>query len=317
MPLCHRRPLPRVMAPLYMNVSTEPEFTLAWVSASDGARLRTGHWRPAGPPRGRVLLLQGLSEFLEKYAEVAAGLTGRGFEVYSFDWRGQGHSPLDGAKAPGVFARHLSDLDEMLLALPAGPLPLLLGHSMGAHLALRHLQRKPQAVAHAMLCSPMLGLRTGRWPRHLARRLAAGMIRLGLGGRSLPGRRQYTPGHIPFAMNPFTSDRASYRRLQDLLRADPDLGFGDVTWYWLAAAFDSLDRLHATGAAEVITTPVTFLLAGHDLIVDSHAAQAFAARLPHAKTVCIANARHELLQEAPAVLSQVWAAIDDAWSSVG
>ena len=69
-----------------------------------------------------MLLLQGLSEFLEKYAEVAAGLTGRGFEVYSFDWRGQGHSPLDGAKAPGVFARHLSDLHEMLQALPAGPL---------------------------------------------------------------------------------------------------------------------------------------------------------------------------------------------------
>ena len=127
--------------------------------------------------------------------------------------------------------------------------------------------------------------------------------------RWLPGRRNYTPLSIPFAINPLTSDRASYERLRQRLRKDPNLAFGRVDWYWLAAAFDSLDRLHAPGVAASITTPVTLLLAGRDLVVDSQAAADFAATLPHAQVLWVAGARHELLQEAPAIQATVWAAL--------
>ncbi len=293
-----------------MNAPTESTFTAGWLVTDDGARLRSGHWRPAGPLLGRVLLLQGLSEFLEKYTEVAAGLTARGFEVWSFDWRGQGHSPVENGVSAGVFERHLADLDAVFAALPPGPAPLLLAHSMGAHLALRYLHRRPRAVARALLCSPLIGIRTGGTPPRMARWLARLMIRLGLGGRSLPGRRKYTPLRIPFAVNPFTSDRASYERLRLRILADPGLTFGQVDWHWLAAAFDSLDQLSAPGVAQAITTPMTLLLAQHDLVVNSQTAAAFAARLPAARTLWIAGARHELLQEAPTIQAQVWAAID-------
>lgn len=293
-----------------MNAPTEFTFSVGWLVTDDGARLRSGHWRPAGPLRGRVLLLQGLSEFLEKYTEVAAGLTARGFEVWSFDWRGQGHSTAANGARADVFERHLADLDAVFAALPPGPVPLLLAHSMGAHLALRYLQRRPRAVARALLCSPMIGIRTGRWPRRLARWLARLMIRLGLGGRWLPGRRNYTPLRIPFAVNPFTSDRASYERLRLRILADPGLTFGQVDWHWLAAAFDSLDQLSAPGVAQAITTPMTLLLAQHDLVVNSQAAATFAAHLPQADVLWIADARHELLQEAPTIQAQVWAVID-------
>ncbi len=292
-----------------MNAPADRTFSIDWLVASDGVRLRRGHWRPAAP-RGRVLLLQGLSEFLEKYGEVAAGLTARGFEVWSFDWRGQGHSPADSGARTDVFERHLADLDGLFEALPPGQPPLLLAHSMGAHLALRHLARRPHAVARALLCAPMIGIRTGRWSQRLARALARLMIRLGLGERQLPGRRNYTALHIPFAVNPLTSDRVRYERLRGLILNDPDLTFGRVDWYWLAAAFDSLDRLHARGVAQSITTPMTLLLAGQDQVVDSRAAARFAALLPHARVLWVAGARHELLQEAPAIQATVWAALD-------
>ena len=293
----------------HMNAPADPTFSIDWLVADDGVRLRRGHWRPAAP-HGRVLLLQGLSEFLEKYTEVALELTARGFEVWSFDWRGQGHSPAGNGAQADVFERHLADLDGMFEALPPGEPPLLLAHSMGAHLALRHLARRPECVVHALLCAPMIGIRTGRWPPRLARRLARLMIRLGLGKRWLPGRRNYTPLSIPFAINPLTSDRASYERLRQRILKDPDLAFGQVDWYWLAAAFDSLNRLHAPGVAASITTPVTLLLAGRDLVVDSQAAADFAATLPHAQVLWVAGARHELLQEAPAIQATVWAALD-------
>lgn len=295
-----------------MNAPTDIRFSIDWLLADDGARLRLGRWQPAAP-RARVLLLQGLSEFLEKYAEVAAALSARGFEVWSFDWRGQGHSSVPQTARTDVFECHLADLHAMFAALPAGEPPLLLAHSMGAHLALRYLRQYPRAVTRAVLCAPMIGIRTGPWPLRLARRLARLMIRLGLGRRPLPGRRDYTPLSIPFALNPFTSDAGRYERLRQIIRDDPGLLFGDVDWYWLAAAFDSLDRLHAPGLAEAIDTPITLLLAQHDLVVDSRAAAAFAGRLPAAQTRCIAGARHELLQEAPAVQAQVWAAIDQAF----
>ncbi|HEY0674870.1 MAG TPA: alpha/beta hydrolase [Immundisolibacter sp.] len=280
-----------------------------WLVADDGGRLRRGVWRPQAP-RGRVVLLQGLSEFLEKYTEVAARLTGMGFEVWSFDWRGQGHSPAGGRAPEGVFDRHLADLETLFAGLPPGDPPLLLAHSMGAHLALRHLALRPQAVARAVLCAPMIGIRTGRWSQRLARRLARLMIRLGQGRRSLPGRRSYTPLSIPFAVNPLTSDPVRYELLRQRIRSDPGLAFGQVDWYWLAAAFDSLDRLHAPGVAQSITTPMTVLLAQHDLVVDSDAAAAFAADLPRAEIQWIAAARHELLQEAAAIQDRVWAALE-------
>lgn len=302
-----------MIAPVDSSLSTD------WLLASDGARLRRGYWRPAAP-RARVVVLQGLSEFLEKYDPVAARLTACGFEVWSFDWRGQGHSPAfspaGNLPQTDVFERHLGDLDAMLAALPPGEPPLLLAHSLGAHLSLRYLHCRPRAVARAVLCSPMIGIRTGRWPRYLARRLAGLMIHLGLGARCLPGRRNYTPSSIPFAVNPFTSDRAAYVRLRALIQADPALRFGEVNWRWLAAAFDSLDRLRVPGAAEVIDTPVTLLLAGHDQVVDSRAAAALAGRLPNARTRWIAGARHELLQEAPAIQAQVWTAIEEAFSGL-
>lgn len=285
-----------------------------WLVADDGGRLRRGVWRPQ-MPRGRVVLLQGLSEFLEKYTDVAARLTGMGFEVWSFDWRRQGYSPAgDGAPA-GVFDRHLADLNALFAGLPQGDPPLLLAHSMGAHLALRHLALRPQAVARAVLCAPMIGIRTKRWSQRVARPLTRLMIRLGQGRRPLPGRRNYTPLSIPFAVNPLTSDPVRYELLRQRIRGDPGLAFGHVDWYWLAAAFDSLDRLHAPGMAQSITTPMTVLLAEQDVVVDSQAAAAFAAGLPQAEIQWIAGARHELLQETAAIQDRVWAALERAFGS--
>lgn len=296
-----------------MNAPTDLAFRIDWLIADDGARLRLGHWRPAAP-RGRVLLLQGLSEFLEKYTEVAARLAGLGLEVWSFDWRGQGHSSPGDDSTTDVFERHLADLGAVFAALPRGEPPRLLAHSMGAHLALRYLHRHPRALSRALLCAPMVGIRTGRWPMWLARRLARLMIALGHGRRWLPGRRHYTPLTIPFAINLLTSDRDHYERLRQRIEQDPTLAFGQVDWYWLAAAFRSLDRLRLPGVAEAIDTPIRVLLAGQDRIVDSRAAAAFARRLPAADVSSIAGARHELLHEAPAIQAQVWDAIDHTLS---
>uniref|UniRef100_UPI0013D38986 alpha/beta hydrolase n=1 Tax=Citrobacter koseri TaxID=545 RepID=UPI0013D38986 len=48
---------------------------------------------PTGAPRkGTLVIVQGRTEFIEKYFDVIDELRARGFGVLAFDWRGQGGS---------------------------------------------------------------------------------------------------------------------------------------------------------------------------------------------------------------------------------
>src|SRR6185503_7606312 len=64
------------------------------IDTPDKIPLRACVWTPdAGVTRrGVCMLLNGLTEFIEKYQEVADELNARGFVVASLDWRGQGAS---------------------------------------------------------------------------------------------------------------------------------------------------------------------------------------------------------------------------------
>ena len=56
----------------------------------DGALLRHAYWRTVKPPcKGTVVLLHGRAEFIEKYFETVTHLREAGFDVCTFDWRGQ------------------------------------------------------------------------------------------------------------------------------------------------------------------------------------------------------------------------------------
>src|SRR6201986_4234150 len=82
-----------------------------------GAPLRAARY-PAAPDvaeRGVCVLLNGQTEFIEKYFEVIDELRGRGFAVATMDWRGQGGSSRalsdDSRKGyVGDFAEYDSDL---------------------------------------------------------------------------------------------------------------------------------------------------------------------------------------------------------------
>ena len=119
---------------------------LATLAGRDGFPLRTAVWSaPPGAARGSVLLLQGRAEFIEKYGETVGDLRARGFAVYALDWRGQGRSGRvlkDPRKGHVVsYDDYLHDLDLFLerLVLPEAPRPIVvLAHSMGGHIVLRH-----------------------------------------------------------------------------------------------------------------------------------------------------------------------------------
>src|ERR1700754_1072504 len=85
-----------------------------------GASLRAAKF-PAAPdvaPQGVCVLLNGQTEFIEKYFEVIDELRERGFAVATMDWRGQGGSARmtqDSRKSfVGDFSEYDEDLDTLI-----------------------------------------------------------------------------------------------------------------------------------------------------------------------------------------------------------
>src|SRR5205085_3158379 len=134
-----------------------------------GATLRAARFpaAPDVPARGTCVLLNGQTEFIEKYFEVIDELRGRGFAVATMDWRGQGGSTRmteDSRKSfVGDFSEYDEDLDTLMNwivrpMLAGGEKPVALAHSMGAHNLLRLLVRKPASFAAGVLSAPMIGI---------------------------------------------------------------------------------------------------------------------------------------------------------------
>ena len=116
---------------------------MAWLRSADGLALRGVAWGE-GAPRGVVLLLQGRTEYAEKYARVAADLGAAGWATATLDWRGQGLSErLWPDRALGHvrrFADYQWDVDALAGwagRLAPGAPRVLLAHSMGGAVGLR------------------------------------------------------------------------------------------------------------------------------------------------------------------------------------
>jgi lysophospholipase len=292
-------------------------FSFNFISARDGRRLRTGVFVPEKQRGLTCVLLNGQSEFIEKYLEVITELNARGFTVATLDWRGQGGSArtvADPLKSyVGRFAEYdddlLSFMDKIVGKLTNTP-PLVLAHSMGGHIALRALRARPGLFGAAVLAAPMVGIVTRGYPPSLVRGVTALYTGIGKAKAFAWGMAKRDPFKVNFTQQLCTSDEDRFARTQKILREHPDLRLAGPTWGWIEAAYRSMKRQNAPGYAEAIKTPVLVFGAGHDRIVDVEAVRRFARRLPNGRYVEIEGSEHEILMEKDAIRSQFWTEYD-------
>jgi lysophospholipase len=284
----------------------------------DGWSVRTFDLRPAPdqPRQGSLLFLSGFNEFFEKYLESLCHWQQAGWQVSGFDWRGQGGS---GRLLANPRIGHIDDyarlIDDLALiadrwrASTPGP-HVIICHSMGGHLAMRALAEGRITADAVAMSAPMLGLPTGPLPTRWARALAAMMCRWGLADHAAWRRaeRPLLPGMPRAAL--LTHDMARWADEAHWFARCPELELGPPSWGWLRAALQSVERLEADGVLERIKLPMLLLMAGKDRLVANGAIQRAAARLPHARTLLIAGAYHELLREADGYRDQAMNAID-------
>ncbi|HEY2010442.1 MAG TPA: alpha/beta hydrolase [Rhizomicrobium sp.] len=284
-----------------------------------GADLRAARFpaAPDVPARGTCVLLNGQTEFIEKYFEVIDELRGRGLAVATMDWRGQGNSSRftkDGRKSfVGDFSEYDQDLDTLMNwivtpMLKPGEKPVALAHSMGAHNLLRTLVRRPASFKACALSAPMIAISFRGQREFLVRAVTAMQIWRGRHMDWVWGMEARDPHKMTFESQIVTSDPQRFERTQMLLREHPDLRLAGATWGWLAAALRSMDWLR--GQAASITTPLLAVGAGRDRICITPATRAFAAAAPHADYVEITDAGHEILMERNPIRAEFWKAFD-------
>jgi len=287
-----------------------------------GARLRAARFAPdpSVAAHGTCVLLNGQTEFIEKYFEVIDELRQRGFAVATMDWRGQGGSTRlltdDSRKSfVGDFSEYDDDLDTLMHwivrpMLKDGEKPVALAHSMGAHNLLRYLARHDAAFAACVLSAPMIGISLRGQREWLVKAVTALQLRLRRGGGWVWGMEARDPHRMTFTSQIVTSDPQRFERTQMLLREHPDLRLAGATWSWLAAAMRSIAWLTAPGRPESIKTPTLTVGAGADRICLTPAAKAFAARMPNGDYVEVAEAGHEILMERNQYRARFWSAFD-------
>jgi lysophospholipase len=283
-------------------------------TAPDGLVLRRMDWRQREPrkARGNLLFAGGRGDFIEKYLETFAYWHGAGWNVTSFDWRGQGRSQAGGRPELDNFYPLIDDLAALIADWrgdAAGP-HFAIGHSMGGHLLLKTLVERRPALDAAVLVAPMIRVNSTPIPPWLAPGVTDLMCRLGLGARPM--------WKTPPAFSRVGSQRQhnlteSPSRYEDELYwwdQAPEFNLGAPTWGWTRTAFRSAAESFTDEKLAAVDLPILILGAERDRLVSADAIRRVAAALPRAELRMFADAAHEILRDADPIRDDALARVD-------
>jgi lysophospholipase len=297
--------------------------TIDYIQTEDRIRIRYGFsLSDKKTGRGSILFLNGRSEFLEKHRETVGELLDRGYDVFAFDWRGQGLSsrliehPYKGYVTD--YADYVRDMNRIVheVVLPRASRPLsILSHSMGGHIAIRYLHDYPEIFDRAVFLSPMAAICTLPYPEWFARGLAKLAVRLGHSKSYAIGCGDYRASDKKsFKHNKLTSD---FRRFTDErveIDKNPNLALGGVTYQWLSATFDSTDMIFQPGYLEEIEIPVLMISAPNDRVVCVPSQKRLCHRMANCRRIYISDSRHEILKECDRIREKFWMIFEEFMS---
>ncbi len=289
-------------APLHLDISTAPDDGVAcWTNAADGVRLRVGLWKPKKTSRGTVLLFPGRGDYIELHGTLITELVRAGYSALIIEWRGHGLSGRI-SKNPKVghvenFSDYQKDVAAMTGAAQQLDLPkpwYLIGHSMGACIALRSLMNGLDVEATAF-SAPMFDIHMASYERVAARPLTWAMRAIGKGQVYAPGFNDDSyVFRNKFEGNTLTNSPENYARWIMQGRTVPQLHSGGPSMSWLYAALHETRSLSHLPSPDI---PCVSLCGDQDETVGVAAIRDRMNRWPQGKFQMIANAKHELFLE--------------------
>ena len=297
-------------APFFADIADGPDGgTAHWLTTSDGARIRAGHW-PLASAKGTVMIFPGRTEYIEKYADAAKQFRKHGYACVAIDWRGQGIAdrliPNPAIGHVGEFSDYQYDVDAVIAYANQLGLPrpfFLVGHSMGGCIGLRALMNGLDVNA-VMFSAPMWGLQMSSPTRAYAWALTSLSLALGFDKKMVPGRSEL--GYAlceDFAANTLTNDPETWEMLGHHLRMHPELGIGGPSLRWVNKALNETRNLSKIPSPDV---PCLTYLGAYDAIIDPSRITARMKAWPNAVLHVIAQAKHEMLMDTPDLRAKVY-----------
>jgi len=298
---------------------TQPEdWRWGEITPREGQTLRYG-WVAPKNPKALCFIFPGLSEYCEKYFEVTRDLIARGFAVAVLDWRGQGlswrHLPDHEKRHNDDFANDTEDgkvFIEALIKIPAlKNLPrVLIGHSMGGHIAMRVMHDLTDVFKCAALTAPMFAINLPLHMESPARMTAEAACRMGWAEHYVFGGSKWSMSVFSNNLNLLTSDTERRAMLKQHMVDDPRLHMGGLTFGWVRAALISTRLTHDPKWLSGITTPTMIAVPEREMIVSNSATRTGARHMPNAELLEIKGSLHEVLMERDTFRNQFWAGFD-------
>lgn len=285
--------------------------------APDGWDHRRFDWPadPSAPARGSMIYQAGRGDYFEKYIETLDEWHRRGWNLRGFDWRGQaGSGRLLGDRSIGhieSFDTWVADLDVFVKQwLAETPRPhVIVSHSMGGQIVMRHLIAHRPPIDAAVFSAPMLAMSRRPFGRRFGRWMARLALRLGQAESHAwqENERPMLPGSSRQKL--LTHDLDRYADETSWIERLPDHRIGPPSWRWVSAAYSSSSALFAPGSFERVSTPVLLLGAVQDRLVSPRGIEVAARRLPDARLHMHPFARHELFRETDDIREPIMAKI--------
>jgi pimeloyl-ACP methyl ester carboxylesterase len=274
------------------------EETTGRLKLEDGAELFYRLSRATERPAAALVLVHGLASNLTRWSEFVehTSLT-RSWDILRIDLRGHGESTLRSRLGTGIWCRDLL----ALLDREGYAEAVLVGHSLGAQIAVNFAHRYPSRARGLVLIDPILGrasrpvVRRGRsysWLFRPAVVLIRALNRLGLRRRSIP------PRDLRELDEQTRAKLLDSGRVEEMIRRYsspwPDLKHFPVANY-IEATIEMVSPLPPLSGIEA---PVLVLLSKSGTYADPAVTRQAIGEFPRATTVAI-DAHHWPLTERP------------------
>ncbi len=296
-------------APYHAEICNGPANGYAlWRDAEDGVRLRIGLW-PLEGARETVLIFTGRTEYIEKYAHIAADLHAAGYAVASLDWRGQGLSdrliddPYRGHV--GAFGDYQRDVKTLIDTVESEGLPAplaIVAHSMGGCIGLRSLI-DGLPVKGAVFSAPMWGIIMSPALRPIAWGISRLASMFGVGATLAPGTNERSfILNDPFKDNTLTRDQEMWEMMGNQIRAVPELELGGPSLDWVRLAVEECAALMRAPAPNV---PALTFVGDNERIVEPSAILRKMKDWSNGTLTVLENGEHEGFMESPEKRAQM------------
>jgi lysophospholipase len=182
----------------------------------------------------------------------------------------------------------------------------LIAHSMGGHFSLKFIENNPNYFDCAIMIAPMFGVNLPPFLKPVANLIASASQST----NHMPGMQSWTPEfHEEKVRDVITSDPMRGNLIPFYYSKNEELECGGVTCRWYTEALKSNRELIDSDLSE-INTPILFVLAEREQVVDNEAVKKIATKIENGELCTIGLSQHGIHLEIDMIRNQLWEKID-------